>query len=58
MTFSFLQIYQAMVLIQRRGMVDTHTYAKINLSKQCQTGTQIIYKVFECLFIHVYAIIK
>lgn len=27
-------------------------------SKQCQTGTQIIYKIFECLCIQGYAIIK
>lgn len=57
--FFFFQIYQAMVLIQRGGMVDTHTYiCKNKPSKQCQTGTQIIYKIFECLCIQGYAIIK
>lgn len=59
MTFFFLQIYQAMVLIQRGGMVDTHTYAKINLVSNAKLVHKSFTKflnVYVCN--HVYAIIK
>lgn len=49
--FFFFQIHQAMVLIQRGGMVDTHTYnAKINLV----SNAKLVHKSFT-KFLNVYA---